>query len=126
MRYSEAVKRHKLETKQRIFNSILEAAEKEKFASPSADNRGYRYGTEDTETETKKKETITMRSTQINEVRSRKGGVIAAACAVLLIGGGLATLGKSTNIDTYNMNQKSSLASSSVIFAIATPACTIT
>ncbi|MCR5121148.1 MAG: hypothetical protein K6B74_01870 [Ruminococcus sp.] len=112
MRYSEAVKRHKLETKQRIFNSILEAAEKDNYASPSADNRGYRYGTEDTET--KKKETITMRSTQINEVRSRKGGVIAAACAVLLIGGGLATLGKSTNIDTYDMNQKSSLASSSV------------
>jgi hypothetical protein len=109
MRYSEAVKRHKLETKQRILNSILEAAEKEKNASPSADNRGYRYGTE--KKETIKKETITMKSTQINEVRGKKGGVIAAACAILMIGGGLATLGNSTSIDTYDI--KNSPVSSS-------------
>ena len=83
MRYSEAVKRHKLETKQRILNSILEAAEREKSAARSLDNGGNFYRTRETD----KKETITMRSTQLNEVKSRKGGLIAAACAALIIGG---------------------------------------
>lgn len=104
MRYSEAVKRHKLETKQRILNSVLEAAEKENN-KPSAifGNYDTAYNTDrnrnNTDRETEKKETITMRNTQINEVRSRKGGIIAAAaCAALVIGGGISLFANSSEI----------------------------
>ena len=104
MRYSEAVKRHKLETKQRILNSVLEAAERENN-KPSAifGNYDTAYNTDrnrnNTDRETEKKETITMRNTQINEVRSRKGGIIAAAaCAALVIGGGISLFANSSEI----------------------------
>ena len=109
MRYSEAVKRHKLETKQKILNSILEAADREKNKPSAGSEDGYVYNTEtdtsyynilrqrEKETETDKKETITMKNTQINEVRNRKAGFIAAACAALVIGGGAAVYANSMN-----------------------------
>ena len=117
MRYSEAVKRYKLENKQRMLNSILEAAEKERSASPSADNYGYYYGTEETERETRKKETITMRSTQINEVRSRKGGMIAAACAALLIGGGVMAFARQGAVPIDDIKTTPATAASSAAAA---------
>jgi hypothetical protein len=103
MRYSEAVKRHKFETKQRIFNSIMEAAEKEKSAARSAYAQNIKIDTAGRV----KKEAITMSvsrsNSEINEVRSRKGGVIAAACAVLVIGGGVAMFANSGSIDVDNI-----------------------
>lgn len=96
MRYSEAVKRHKEETKQRILSNILEAAEKEKAAALYTDNDGSEIKA--TETNTNEKETITMKETMFNEVSRFRGGAIAAACAALIIGSGAAIYAKSSNI----------------------------
>lgn len=96
MRYSEAVKRHKEETKQRILSNILEAAEKEKAAALCTDNDGSEIKV--TETNTNEKETITMKETMFNEVSRFRGGAIAAACAALIIGSGAAIYAKSSNI----------------------------
>ncbi len=96
MRISEAVKMYRLETKQRILNNVLEAAERDRENSAAlyADNNG-RY------IDKEKKNTITMsKGAQINEVRSRKGGMIAAACAALVICSGLAVLTNGSSIQT--------------------------
>ena len=114
MRYSEAVKRHKEETKQRILDNILEAAEKEKNAPHSFDNSGYEITTN--ETDNNEKETITMKETMFNEVSRRKTSVIAAACAALIIGCGAAAFTHSGQIqkdDKVSMTAASAGSSAS-------------
>lgn len=98
MRYSEAVKRYKFETKQRILSNILEAAEKEQTAARLSDNNETENGTN----ETNKKETIIMKETFFNEVSRRKSGAIAAACAALIIGGSVAAFANSNKLQKDN------------------------
>ena len=81
MRFSDGVKRYSDETKKRIFDEITAAAEAENMADISRRDNGNII------IENKNKEDITMENNA--KIRSRKGGVIAAACAVLAVGGGI-------------------------------------
>ena len=85
MRYSEGVKRYNEETKKRIFDEIIAAAEKDYTAEISRkDNINM------TVIEDNSKEDIIMRNTEGQaKIRSNRGGLIAAACAVLVVGGGI-------------------------------------
>lgn len=88
MRYSEGVKQNYEDNKRRIFNEIIAAAEAEKTADISqTDNIAIIKDQE--------KEGITMKNTNMENtmerarIRSSKGGIIAAACAMLVVGGGV-------------------------------------
>lgn len=87
MRYSEGVKRYYEDTKKRIFDEVIAAAEAEKTAEISqADDIAVIID--------EKKEGITMKNTNtLNtnteaRIRSNRGGIVAAACALLAVGVG--------------------------------------
>ena len=85
MRYSDGVKKYNEETKKRLFDEIIAAAEKEMAAEISLDDN------DTTTTGDDRKEEITMRRTEDRAmIRSSKGGIIAAACALVVVGSGLA------------------------------------
>lgn len=97
MRYSEGVKRYHEDTKKRIFDEIIAAVEAEKTADISlTDNTAAVIAEQE-------KEGITMNNTNnTNErakITSSKGRIIAAACAVLVVGGVFAVNYKSGKVD---------------------------
>lgn len=112
MRNSDAVKRYKLETKQRILNNVFEAAEKETSAARPSDNSGIDNGTKVIYTE--KSGMITMKSTQLNEVKSRKFGAVAAACAILAVGGGIALFSNQDRLPTDDISRRAVITLDSV------------
>lgn len=88
MRYSEGIKKYHEDTKKRIFDEIIAAVEAENSADISHTDSV--IATADQE-----KEGITMKNTNEGaRIRSSRGSVIAAACAVLVIGGGVFAVNK--------------------------------
>ncbi|MCR5540265.1 MAG: hypothetical protein K6F71_05490 [Ruminococcus sp.] len=88
MRFSEGIKRYDEETKKRIFDEIIAAAEKNSAAGNS------HAGNETAVIAQQNTEGNTMKNTEERaKIRSSKGGVIAAACAVLVVGGGIFAAG---------------------------------
>ena len=84
MRYSEGVKRYNEETKKRIFDEIIAAAEKNNTADIS-----HRDNVNAVIKETEKEDKNMERGNGQARIKSSKGGLIAAACAVLVVGGGI-------------------------------------
>ena len=87
MRFSEGVKRYQKDTKRKIFDEIIAAAERENTADISQKNT----------TDNRKTEKISMNKKEtdgIARIRSNKSGLIAAACAVAVVGGGLFAMDK--------------------------------
>jgi hypothetical protein len=89
MRFSDGVKRYDKDTKKRIFDEIIAAAEKDSAAGDShADSKAVITGQQNTE------ENIMKNTNEKARIRNSRGGVIAAACAVLVVGGGIFAAGR--------------------------------
>ena len=93
MRYSDAAEKYYNDTKKRIFENVIAAAE-------NGDDRP----DSTTEKIVHKKEHITMSRTENKEkyeIRRNKGAIAAAVCAVMILGGGGIALNKmNTDTDT--------------------------
>lgn len=96
MRFSDGVKRYETDTKKRLFDEIIAAAEKDNIREIShADGETAVIIQQDMEDNN-------MTGTGGKaRIRSSKGGIIAAACAVLVIGGGIFAAGR-MDIDRNN------------------------
>ena len=83
MRCSEGIKRHSDETKKRIFDEIIAAAENGDTTDISHRDSSKAIITDISREDNK------MNTNTNARIKSRKGGIIAAACAVLVVGGGI-------------------------------------
>ena len=86
MRFSDGIKKYGNENRKRIFDEIIAAAEKDSAEDIS---RGDDKTHDKKDKQTDKREDKTMIMNNTARIRSSKGGLIAAACAVLVVGGGL-------------------------------------
>ncbi len=86
MRFSDGIKKYGNENRKRIFDEIIAAAEKDS-AEDISRRDDKTHDKKDKQTDKREDKTMTMNNTA--RIRSSKGGLIAAACAVLVVGGGL-------------------------------------
>lgn len=86
MRFSDGIKKYGNENRKRIFDEIIAAAEKDS-AEDISRRDDKTHDKKDKQTDKREDKTMIMNNTA--RIRSSKGGLIAAACAVLVVGGGL-------------------------------------
>ena len=85
MRCSDGVKRYNEERKKILFDEIIAAAERDNSADISHRNNNYAIIRDNKQEDSKMNEKTNSNA----RIKSSRGGLIAAACAVLVVGGGI-------------------------------------